>query len=383
MTKRRFRVVADENIPLAGDAFAALGEVKNLPGRKICRKDLMEADILLVRSITKVNSDLLGATNVKFVASSTIGIDHIDLEYLAAGNIGFAYAPGSNADSVAEYVLAALSVIVRRSGKKFTDLTLGIIGVGNIGSRVSRHAASLGIRTMLCDPPKKRQSDSDIYLPLEEVLAGSDVITIHVPLNISGQDRTEKMVEKSFIDTMKPGAWLINTSRGKVVDEASLLIARDRLGGLIIDVWCNEPSVNTALLSNCDIATPHIAGYSFDGKIRGVKAIYDAACAYFFLQPEWEIPERILKETAGVIDIGGAVDPVVAAVLKACPIEEDDRRMKRIPDCAVDERAAYFDELRASYPKRSEFFHYEITAGGCSTETINVLRSLGFRISPE
>ena len=377
----KLRIVADENMPFVKEAFASFGEVVTAPGRAISRSQLTEADILLVRSVTRVDEELLHDTPVRFVASATIGIDHIDLGYLRDNSIGFAYAPGSNADSVAEYVLAALSVIARKTSMDLAGRTIGIIGVGNVGSRVFRHALTLGMKPLLCDPPKQRLTKCDLYRSLDEVLASADIVTIHVPLVTEGEEKTFHMVNDAFLDRMKSAAVLINTSRGSVVDEAAVLSRRKRIGSLVLDVWENEPSISGNLVAAADIATPHIAGYSYDGKVRGTQAIYEAACAWYFKNPVWTPPAAVFGGEVAVLDLTAKREnPVSGAILQAYAIEHDHERLKKILELPEGARTRYFDDLRKNYPKRSEFPHYSIKPGSCSEESVKVLGKLGFRI---
>ena len=374
------RVIADENIPYAKEAFSTFGEVETYPGRTVSQDHLNEADILLVRSVTTVDEKLLEGTPVKFVASATIGIDHIDVSYLKGRNIGFAYAPGSNADSVAEYIMAALYTISGKISRPLSDMTLGIIGVGNIGSRVFKHATTLGLTTLLCDPPKKRLINSEMYRSLEEVLAGSDIVTFHVPLIVGGTDRTERMIDKSLLSRMKKGAVLINTSRGRIADEPAIIGHRDLLGGLVLDVWNNEPSINNELVAITDIATPHIAGYSFNGKIRGTKAMYEAACAWFFIKPTWTPPEELLADRTSEIEIGNAIDPIGMVIQQAYRIKTDDANLKKILQLEKSEQGNYFDNLRKKYPRRLEFPHYSVKRAECPDSIVKQLRMLGFSV---
>jgi erythronate-4-phosphate dehydrogenase len=375
----KMHIVVDENIPFGKEAFSRFGDVTAVAGRTLSRSALHDTEMVLVRSVTNVNEELLDDTPVKFVASATIGIDHIDLAYLHKSNIGFAYAPGSNAESVAEYIVAALVVLSRRTGRGLDDLTIGIIGVGNVGSRVCKHALTLGCRTLLCDPPKKRLTQCEMYRSLDEVLAESDIVSLHVPLVTTGDDRTMCMVDTPFIDRMKQGAVLMNTSRGKVVDEASVLSRRDHLGGLVLDVWDNEPAINSDLVNIADIATPHIAGYSFDGKVRGTLAIYNAACAYFYCEPEWSPPPTLFQEPTAEIVVSNSADSFYNTILQAYPIETDDRLLRKIISLEKAEQPHYFDELRKKYPKRREFPCFSVRGGGCKKETLEKLRRLGFR----
>jgi len=379
-TSGPLRTVMDENILLGKEAFSSFGDVLAVAGRELGRKDLSNADTLLVRSVTRVNADLLVDTPVKFVASATIGVDHVDTEYLRKRSIGFAYAPGSNADSVAEYVVAALLTLSRTFGFNPAHKTLGIIGVGNIGGRVFKHAQTLGMKVIKCDPPKKRLTNCESYHPLDELLEEADIITLHVPLISKGVDRTLGLVDRVFIQRMKRGAILINTSRGSVVDESALLSCRDCIGALVLDVWNSEPDINMDLLRCADIATPHIAGYSFDGKLRGTEAIYGAACSYFGRSRDWTPPEALCSAIVDTIDpVSGNTDPVTTAVLHAYPIERDDMNLRQLCSCPPERRPAAFDELRKTYPKRGEFPHFAVNTEKLCSATIEKLRALRFK----
>jgi erythronate-4-phosphate dehydrogenase len=382
-SEMKMKVIADENIPLIKDAFSEFGEVFTASGRKITRELLDDSSILLVRSITNVNQALLEGSSVKFVATATIGTDHVDLNYLRDNNIGFAYAPASNADSVGEYVVAAMLTMAKKKNMKLSDITLGIIGVGNVGSRVYRHASTLGIKCLLNDPPKKRLTQSDIYVSLEQVLDKADIITLHVPLITTGEDTTYRMVSHEFLGKMKQGAILINSSRGKVVDEKGLRAAHSRLGGLVLDVWETEPGISLETVRMADICTPHIAGYSYDGKLRGTQMIYDAACAFFFRSPSWHIPEEITTEIVGEIDCTSSLEPLFDAVISAYPIMEDDKRLRQILEKDKAQQESYFDELRKKYPRRDEFFHFVVKCKKEQSKLAILLSNLGFKVDAE
>jgi|WetSurMetagenome_2_1015567.scaffolds.fasta_scaffold62066_2 erythronate-4-phosphate dehydrogenase len=369
------RIVADKDIPYVTEAFADIGAVTLVNGRGLSRAEIVDADILLVRSVTQVTSGLIAGTKLRFIASATSGIEHIDVSYLKTHGIGFAYAPGSNARSVAQYVVAAMISFAGR--KKLRERTLGIIGVGNVGSLVHLYAESLGMRCVLNDPPKFRETNDVRYRPVGEVLEDSDIVTLHVPLEKQGRDPTFHLVNDYFLKQMRPGAVLINTSRGRVVDEAGLKNIRDKPGGLIIDVWDNEPRFDTELCGMADIATPHIAGYSYDGKVQGTLMIHRAACLFFKIKPQWD-PEVLLSEPAGLIETAGVADPVAHAVLKAYPLMRDDEAMRVIAVKNIDKRGQKFDALRAHYPKRLEFAHYPVRCSNLQVSDAVVIKKLGF-----
>jgi len=376
-------ILADTNIILAKEAFSGFGAVTLAGGRDITRDKLLVTDALLVRSITHVNKELLEGTPVKFVASATIGTDHVDTEYLHGANIGFAHAPGSNANSVAEYIVSALVHLAEKNRRTLSEMTIGIIGVGNVGSRVNSLAQALGMRCLLNDPPKRVLTESDIYLPLVHVLREADVVSVHVPLNTKGPDATLHMVNDEFFSSMKKGALFINTSRGDVVDETSLRQARKKLSGVVLDVWSNEPKPNASTIAACDIATPHIAGYSFDGKVTGTQMIYDAMCAYFFKESTWRAPASAEAKTPVVCDAAGDANALYSTISASYPVMEDDGRFRKILDIEADKRGSFFDDLRKNYPKRLEFANFTVKPGKkCPESVLSIFSNLGFTVTP-
>jgi erythronate-4-phosphate dehydrogenase len=375
-TSSSANVVADPNIALADKTFAEFGTVTMLPGRQITREALANTSLLFVRSVTRVDAHLLAGTPVRFVGTATAGADHVDVNYLKEKGIGFADAPGSNAQSVAEYIVAALLHCCRKLGKRPDLLTIGIVGVGNVGARVEKMARALGMQCLLNDPPRQRATGANGFSALKDLLAGSDIVTLHVPLTADGEDATFHLVDTGFLQTMKQGAMLFNASRGDVIDEQALRDNRDRLGALVCDVWHNEPTPSPATIAITDIATPHIAGYSYDGKLRATQMVYEAACAFLSRTPASAIDPALTNQT-NTLDLTGSSDPVYDAVMAACPIMADDGRFRKIDHIDSGRRGAYFDELRKNYPKRREFNCYRVTGAG---QDAGVLRALGFTV---
>lgn len=375
------KIVADAEIPFVKEAFAEFGRVIAVPAQEITSELLKDATMLLVRSVTKVDSKLLAGTSVRFVATASIGTDHIDNSYLENESIGFASAPGSNADSVSDYIVAALLHLAEVKKITLHDCTIGIIGVGNVGSRVMKSAQALGMTCLLNDPPKKRITNSDIFVSLEDVLGKSDIVTLHVPLTMEGPDKTYRMVAEDFIGRMKDGAIFINTSRGKVVDEDYLCkLAVKKIGGMVIDVWDGEPAINTGLLRLADIATPHIAGHSYDGKVRGTGMIHDAACAFYFKDKLWDMDKVLMKNSGGTIDLTKSKKPVYDIVKNAYPIIRDDKNLRNMLELKEDTKAGYFDELRRQYPKRLEFTHFSVKSGNLNKKDRDIITGLGFAL---
>jgi len=378
------KTIADENVPFAAEAFGRLGEAVTVPGRAMRRALIRDADALIVRSVTRVNAALLDGTAVRFVGTATIGLDHVDVDYLRARKIGFASAPGSNANSVAEYVVAALLVLARRGGFRLEGKTIGVVGVGNVGSRVVRMARALGMKVLENDPPLQRQTHDPRFLPLED-LFDADVVTLHVPLTPTGPDATYHMADERLIGCLKPGVILINTSRGAVADENALLQGSEsrQLGGLILDVFENEPDISLALVERADIATPHIAGYSLDGKVNGTAMVYRAACDFFGWPLEWDpaavLPEPPHPRLTARADCDDE-DALRDLVLTVCDIESDDTQLRKITELPAAERSAYFDHLRKTYPVRREFPNTTVEVTGVSMPLREKIGGVGFRI---
>ena len=363
------KIVADPNIPFVREAFAALGQVELVPGRSVAPERIRDAAALLVRSVTPVHAGLLTGSSVRFVATATIGTDHVDEVYLATRGIGFASAAGSNANSVAEYIVAALLELAHRHKFRLRDKTLGVVGVGNVGSRVVRYAEVLGLRVLQNDPPRQQAENLPDFVTLEQTLTQADIVTVHVPLlettrHMFHHDNLEKFI-------------LLNTARGAVVDNRALLkaIDGDRIPAAVLDVWENEPTISPELLDVVDLGTPHIAGHSFDGKVTGTRLIYEAACKHFGFAPTWQ---PVLPP------------PVVPLIELSVSSGEDDedvlyRVVKRVYDITVDDTALRknvpaFDKLRTDYPVRREFFNTELVLRGASDDLRAKCASLGFKI---
>ncbi len=378
------RILADENIPLLRDAFGPLGEVVAVHADAIRPALLRDAHALLVRSVTPVGAALLDGSAVRFVATATIGVDHVDQEYLQQHGIFFASAEGSNAHSVAEYVFTALAVLAERGGWRLAGRTLGIVGVGNVGSRVARMAEGLGMTVLRNDPPLARRTGDPKYVPIE-ALAEADIVTFHVPLTREGPDATYHMIGESLLSRLRRDVILLNTSRGSVADTAVLKAAlgAKRLGGVVLDVWENEPNIDLALLKAVDIATPHIAGYSYDGKVNGTRMILHAFCRHFGLQRMWDPSPLMPPPETPRIRLPVGVDAQQAiryATRAAFDIEADDTRLRAISEKPAEGRSTYFKSLRKNYPVRREFPETTVELGSASSQVRSALEALGFAV---
>jgi erythronate-4-phosphate dehydrogenase len=377
------KIVADENIPLVKECFASIGDVHTTFGRDITSGVVADADILLVRSITPVNRKLLADSKIKFVATATIGYEHVDVDYLKKRNIGFASAPGSNANSVAEYVVAALLEMGQKHQINLEGKSVGIIGVGNVGSKVATKCQALGMNVLLNDPPLQRQTGEKKYKPLEELL-GCDIITLHTPLTVDGIDKTYHLADEQFFKSLKAGCLFINTSRGDCIDSFALknAIKSGRLQGTTLDVWQNEPDIDTELLELVDIGTPHIAGYSLDGKIAGMIMIYKAVCEYFHIKPKHTIEDFLPEPSVMNLEIVEG-DSISTIVQKIYPIKRDDEQMRQILNTPQKDRGRFFDDLRKNYPVRREFQNTEIILR-IQNEAASkrcMLQGLGFKVT--
>ena len=389
VTVRKFDqmlIVADENIPYVEEAFVPLGEVRTAAGRALTRKMLQDAQVLLVRSVTTVGAELLDGTPVRFVATATIGTEHVDTAYLAERGIGFASAPGSNANSVAEYVVAALLVAARRLGWRLEGRSIGVIGVGNVGSLVVKNCRALAMTVLQNDPPLFEETGDPAYRPLEE-LFDCDILTLHVPLTTSGPYPTRHMADENFFKRMRPGSMFLNTSRGSVHDTAALQLSIEegRLAATVLDVWEEEPDISCPLLEQVALGTPHIAGYSSDGKVRGVKMIYRAACEFLGVEPTWQpdLPPppcpRLTVDAQGRDD----EDVLREVVSQVYDIEADDRGLREMLCLPTQACSAHFDALRRDYPTRREFPNTTVEVVGGADRLLTKLSALGFRITPQ
>ena len=377
------RIVADAHIPDLEKAFADLGEVVALPGPEIDPASLTDADLLLVRSETRVDANLLKGSGVAFVGSATSGVDHIDLKYLQKAGIGFCAAPGSNAESVCQYVMAALLEVAQREGRRLAGSSLGVVGAGQIGSRVARSAALLGMRVVVCDPPLQRQTGvSRLFRPLEEILH-CDFITLHVPLTREGPDATYHLFDVSVLGRLNRSQILINSARGAVIDNQALYrsLADGTLRTVVLDVWEGEPDIDLRLLSLVEIGTAHIAGYSLDGKLNGAWMVRRAVSRFFDLPPT--PPRSPLAQPLELISPSLAEDfqtLVTELAEQVYQIREDDRLLRAISSQTSSDRAAGFRDLRAEYRTRRDFSGCSVTLAAGLAEYAEALRGFGFGV---
>jgi erythronate-4-phosphate dehydrogenase len=365
------RIVADANIPYLHDAFGALGEVVTLPSRELTSATVRDAELLLVRSTVKVNRALLEGSRVRFVATATIGIDHLDSAYLDGAGIRWTSAPGSNADSVVQWFAAAMANVPDVAHRQ-----LGIVGVGNVGGRIERLWRALDVPPpLLCDPPRQRREGGD-FVVLDEILRRCDLVTLHVPLTRDGQDATFHLVDAR---RLRDDAILINACRGEVLPTESALAVTNTL---LLDVFEGEPRPDPRLVARATIATPHVAGHSLDGKANGTKMIYDAACAFLGVTPTWT-PRESLPPPPGAIVIDRR-DDGVAAVLQAVAAgydpADDDAALRALVDAGDD--GIGFRKYRENYPERRELARRAVRFATPLTDAIRMLNAYGARVEP-
>lgn len=372
------KIIADDKIPFLKGLLEPYAEMTYLPGRHINQEAAMKADALLIRTRTKCTRTLLEGTNVRFIGTATIGYDHIDTHYCENKNIKWINTPGCNSSSVQQYIASALLTIAERNHFNLKDKTLGIIGVGNVGSKVEIFARCVGMQVILNDPPRARKEGASRFVSLEKLLKESDIVTLHVPLNFVGKDKTYHLIDDSIRHELRKDTWLINSSRGEVVNTVFLkeALRSGKLAGVVIDVWENEPDIDQELMNRAFLATPHIAGYSADGKANGTAMVVKELCDFFnFPLVEWyptDIPDPDNKEIS-VDGRGKSVEDILReAVFHTYNISEDDKKIRAAP---LD-----FEKQRGNYPVRREFNSYRVKLIDCPAEVIELFKNIGFNL---
>ncbi|MEW6510981.1 MAG: 4-phosphoerythronate dehydrogenase [Bacteroidota bacterium] len=379
------RIIADRNIPFAREAFRRFGDVDLVETGEMTPFVVRSADAILVRSETAVDASLLQESSVRFVGTATIGTDHIDTEYLQGRGIEFASAPGCNAESVVEYLAAALLTWGEAAGTSLREKTIGIVGVGNVGSRVVRVATTLGMRTLLCDPPLARSTGDSRYRPLD-ALMDADILSLHVPLTRGGSDPTYHLIDADRLARMKAGAVVVNTARGAVVDTTALLeaLAGGRVGAAILDVWEREPAIDPRAVECAFLATPHIAGYSLDGKVNAVRMLVDALARFTDEDssdpPNFPLPQPSAERIAPDVSPRPEQQLLYEIVTTCYDIRRDDGALRAIASVREADRGSFFQKLRTSYPVRREFSATTVVLPPAQENLVRTLQGLGFRV---
>ncbi|ORM80477.1 4-phosphoerythronate dehydrogenase [Pantoea deleyi] len=376
------KILVDENMPYARELFSRTGEVVAVPGRPLPVAELADAQGLMVRSVTQVNEALLSGTPVKFVGTATAGTDHVDEAGLQRAGVAFSAAPGCNAIAVVEYVFSALLLLAERDGFQLRDRTVGIVGVGNVGGRLQKRLEAWGIRTLLCDPPRADRGDEGEFLSLDAVAAQADILTFHTPLFKEGPYRSWHLANAALLMGLKPNTILINACRGAVVDNAALLEVLNMRHDLsvVLDVWEPEPDLSLALLDKVDIATPHIAGYTLEGKARGTTQVFEAWCD-FIGQPQ-QVPLSTLLPVPefSEVTLNGPLDQPTLKRLAhlVYDVRRDDAPLRKVAA-----KPGEFDRLRKQYQERREWSSLQVNCDDAATA--GMLNQLGFNalFSPE
>lgn len=381
------KILCCSNMPFAEEAFRTLGDTRSMDGRTITRRDVQDVDILAVRSTTKVDAELLRGSRVKFVGTATIGTDHFDTAYFDQAGIQWCHAPGCNANSVSEYVTAALLCLADRHSFTLEGKTLGVIGVGNVGRRVVAKAEALGMRVLQNDPPRRRvEHDNAVFVDLDTLLQESDIVTLHVPLQRKGPDATWHLAGNRFFARLKPDAIFLNAARGAVVETDALLAAMQQgiVAHTVIDTWEHEPAFRKDLLPRVDLGTPHIAGHSFEGKYIGTLMVYRSVCKFLDHPAEWTpdslLPEPVVPQFDVNAD-GRPEETVLRSLVKQIyDIEQDDRKLRAAIHEKKHDKA--FDRLRKHYPIRREFRFTRVTLHNATPSLRRKVADLGFTLTP-
>lgn len=374
-------IVADENIPLLDEFFSGFGTIRRLPGRAISAQDVRDADLLLVRSVTRVDRALLAGSRVRFVGTCTIGTDHLDLDYFAEAGIAWSSAPGCNARGVVDYVLGSVLTLAEREGVDPAARIYGVVGVGQVGGRLVELLRGLGWQVHVCDPPRQVAEAGD-FVSLERIIDECDVISLHTPLDAA----TRHLFDAERLAALKPGTWLINASRGAVVDNAALraLLPQRPDLKIVLDVWEGEPQADVELAALCQLATPHIAGYSLDGKLRGTAQIYQACCRALGVLEQVRLDDLLPAPWLSEVTLDGRADPAwaLASLCRAVyDPRRDDAGFRRSLVGDAGARRAAFDRLRKHYPMRREIDGLRVRIQGDAAPLAALVRALGATVS--
>ena len=373
------KIIADNKIPFLRGALEPYADVVYLPGKETTAEVVRDADALITRTRTRCDASLLEGSAVKVIATATIGFDHIDTAWCEQHGIIWRNAPGCNSWSVKQYMTSLLVTLARNRGFALSDMTLGVVGVGNVGSKVAEAASVLGMKVLLNDPPRERAEGAGAFVSLDELIARSDIITLHVPLQKDGPDATWHLFDTARIARLRPTQILVNSSRGPVVDNKALKAAllSHGIAGACLDVWEGEPELDPELVDLLDISTPHIAGYSADGKAGGTTAAVRVVAEVLGLPlTSWKaagIPAPAQSLSFGIDAAGKSLQDVLAeAVLHTYDISAD--------SAALRAGLGAFERLRGDYPVRREFTSFTVSLNGGTAEMADRLSRLGFKL---
>jgi erythronate-4-phosphate dehydrogenase len=367
------KIIADKNIPYLKGIAEQYGDVSYLDGSAFTRESIKNADTLIVRTVTRFDEAILRGTNVKLICSATIGYDHIDTEYCDTHGIDWHNAPGCNSGSVQQYIVSSLINISRTKEFNLKDKTIGIVGVGNVGKKVAAACELLGMRVLLNDPPRQNSEQDNSFVSLEKIKDEADIITFHTPLIKDGEYKTYHLADEDFFSSLKKKPVIINSARGGIIDTKAIKEAlRDnRISGAIVDCWENEPQPDPEYMNMADIATPHIAGYSADGKANATRMSLESIADFYGMSKVPVAQIKVPEPANAVIDMTHfkeSENPVFDAILQTYDPSSDFRRLKASPET--------FKQLRNNYPLRREYFAYRVKNAPVESEYI--LHTLGF-----
>lgn len=374
------KIIIDDKIPYIRGAFEDVAEVIYLPGSKTTAEIVRDADAIVTRTRTICNEKLLAGSSVKFIATATIGYDHIDTDYCDAAGIKWTNAPGCNSKSVEQYIASTLMVLAETKKLQLKDLCIGIVGVGNVGSKVAKICEIFGMKVLLNDPPRERAEGPEKFVSLETVKNEADIISLHVPLNTKGEDATFHMGDESFFSGLKKKPVLINSCRGEVIETSAVkkALKTKQISAFVCDCWENEPDLDLELLGMTEIATPHIAGYSKDGKAKGTSMSVQAISDFFGLGlNNWQ-PSGVELPTNPIIEIDGEgmseQEIFSKAILHTYDIRHDDKLFRLSPE--------HFEQQRGDYPTRREFPAFTVRTQRVEEKTLEKLKQIGFNTAP-
>ncbi len=372
------KFIIDNKIPYIKGALEPFGDVVYLSAEKTTPEALKDADTIITRTRTICDEKLLKDSSIKFIATATIGFDHIDTNYCDKNGIKWSNAPGCNSKSVEQYITSSLFVLAEKRGFQLKGKTIGIVGVGQVGSKIAQACKILGMNVLLNDPPRERKERKENFVSLEEIAQKSDIISLHTPLNMEGDNSTFHLANEEFFNTLQRKPILINSARGAVVDNqaAKRAIQNGKISGLVLDCWENEPNIDIELLEKCDLATPHIAGYSKEGKANGTSMSIQAISKFFNLGIDnWqakniELPDQTIIELDG---FNISEENIIGnAILATYDIRIDDQKLRGNPK--------FFEKLRGDYPVRREYPVFTVKHKNLTDSTIQKLKLLGFKV---
>ncbi len=371
------KILIDNKIPFIKGALEPFAQVEYIAPSEFSNQIVKDADALIIRTRTKCNQQLLKDSSVKIIATATIGFDHIDISYCDANNIKWVNAPGCNSSSVQQYIASVLLALAAQKNIELNEKTIGIVGVGNVGSKIKLLCQSLGMKVILNDPPRQRRELRDEFVNMDILIKESDIITFHVPLNVDGADKTLHLADESFFEKLDGSKIVINSSRGEVVKTSALknAIKNGKVEACVLDVWENEPEIDLELLNLVDIATPHIAGYSVEGKANGTAVCVNEVSSFLNLEVPSNWYPKDLPSPSNLLNVNSISksnqEVITDLVLSVYNVLNDYNLLLSSPDT--------FEKQRGLYPPRREFTYYSVE-GVLDEELKLKLQKIGFAV---